>query len=174
MLFSGNRITHRSNSKATIVSTPTPEARLAELGLTLPEVRPPAGTFVHAVQSRGMLYLGGHIPMRADGGVVQGKLGAELDADAGYEAAKLAALLALATIRNEVGTLDRVRRIVKVLGVVNAVPEFMQHTQVINGASDLFVAVFGDAGQHGRLAVGVSSLPYNIALEIEVTVKVGE
>ncbi len=150
----------------------TPESRLAALGIALPDVRPAAGTFVHAVQSGSMLYLGGHIPWRGDGTIVQGKLGAELDVDAGHEAAKLAAICALATVRHELGTLDRVARVIKLYGVVNAVPEFMQHTRVMDGASDLLVAVFGDAGQHARLAVGMSSLPYNIALEIELTLEV--
>lgn len=110
--------------------------------------------------------------MRADGSVVQGKLGAELGVDAGYDAARLAGLCALATMRQEPGGLDAVRRIVKLYGVVNATPDFVAHTKVINGASDLFVEVFGYAGQHARLAVGVSSLPFNIALEIELIAEV--
>ena len=152
--------------------TASPETRLAELALVLPEVRPPAGTFVHAVRTGNLVFVGGHLPWRPDGTLVLGKLGAELDAAAGYDAAKLAALSALATIRAEFGTLDRVARVIKLYGVVNATADFVQHTQVINGASDIFVAVFGDAGQHVRLAVGVASLPFNLALEIEVTLEV--
>lgn len=148
------------------------ETRLAELGLELPVVRPPAGRFVHAVRSGALLFLGGHLPWRADGTLVQGKLGAELDADAGYEAARLAALSALATMRDQPGGLEAIRRLLKVYGVVNATPEFMLHTQVINGASDVFVQVFGEAGQHVRLAVGVSSLPFNLALEIELVAEI--
>ncbi len=154
------------------MSSDSPEARLAELGIELPVVRPPAGTFVHAVRTSSLLFVGGHLPWRADGSLVQGKLGAELDVDAGYEAARLAAIPALATIRAELGSLDQVQRIVKVNGVVNSTPDFMQHTQVINGASDLFVAVFGDRGSHARLAVGVASLPFNLALEIELVAEV--
>lgn len=150
----------------------SPEARLADLNIELPAVHPPAGTFVHAVRAGPLLFVGGHLPWRADGTPVQGKLGAELDVEAGHEAARLAALSALATIRAELGSLDKVQRVARLNGVVNSTPDFMQHTQVINGASDLFVAVFGDRGQHARLAVGVSSLPFNLALEIELVVEI--
>jgi enamine deaminase RidA (YjgF/YER057c/UK114 family) len=148
------------------------EARVHELGLVLPTMPSPAGTSVHAVRSRGTLTTAGHIPLRADGSVIFGKLGADLDTGAGYEAARVAGLGALATIRDALGSLDRVARFVRVYGVVNATPDFLLHTNVINGASDLFVEVFGDAGRHARLAVGVSSLPFNIALEVEATIEV--
>jgi enamine deaminase RidA (YjgF/YER057c/UK114 family) len=148
------------------------EARLRELGIALPVVPPPAGTFVHAVRTGSLIFLTGHVPFRADGTLVQGKLGADLDADAGYAAARLSGLGALSTLRSELGSLDRVRRIVKVNGVVNATPDFMLHTKVINGASDLFVQVFGDAGKHARLAVGYASLPFNICVEVEVIAEV--
>ena len=151
--------------------TTSPEVRLAELGLELPAWRPPAGTFVHAVRTGNMLYTSGHAPIRADGSVVLGRLGDGLDVDAGYDAARVAALNLLATIRHELGSLDRVARIVRVLGTVNATPEFIQHTQVINGASDLLIEVFGESGKHARLAVGVSSLPFNIALECEAIIE---
>jgi enamine deaminase RidA (YjgF/YER057c/UK114 family) len=153
-------------------ATPSPEARLRELSVELPAVPPPAGTFVHAVRTGSLVFLTGHPPIRADGSVILGRLGQELDADAGYEAARIAGLSALSTLRQEVGSLDRVRRIVKVNGVVNATPEFLEHTKVINGASDLLVQVFGDAGRHARLAVGYTSLPWNIALEIELIAEV--
>ena len=151
---------------------PTPESRLKELGIELPALRAPGGSFVHAVRTGSLLFVGGNVPWREDGSLVQGKLGAELDADAGYAAARLAAFVALSAIRQEIGSLDSVRRIVKVNGVVNAMPDFMLHTQVVNGASDLFIEVFGEAGQHARLAVGVNSLPFNMALEIELVVEV--
>jgi len=150
------------------------EARLRELGIELPVVPKPAGTFVHAVRTGSLLFLTGHVPFRADGTLVQGKLGAELDADAGYEAARLSALGALSTLRAELGSLDKVRRIVKLNGVVNATPEFMLHTKVINGASDLLVQVFGDAGVHARLAVGYASLPFNICVEVELIAEVAD
>ncbi len=97
-----------------------------------------------------------------------------MDADAGYEAARVAALGMLSTLRQELGSLDAVRRIVKVNGVVNATPAFIEHTKVINGASDVLVQVFGDAGKHARLAVGYSSLPWNISLEVELIAEVAD
>lgn len=150
------------------------EARLSALGITLPVVPPPAGTFVHAVRTGNLIFLTGHVPFRADGSLVVGRLGQDLDADAGYEAARLSALGLLSTLRAELGSLDRVRRLVKVNGVVNATPDFMLHTKVINGASDLLVQVFGDAGAHARLAVGYASLPWNICLEVELIAEVGD
>jgi enamine deaminase RidA (YjgF/YER057c/UK114 family) len=146
----------------------TATMRLRELGLTLPPSPPDAGTYVNAVRTGNLLFLAGHVPFRADGSLVMGKLGRDLDAAAGYEAARLAGLGVLVTITREVGSLDRVKRLVRVLGVVNATADFVEHTQVVNGASDLFVAIWGDAGRHARLAVGVASLPFDLALEIEV------
>ena len=148
------------------------DARLAELGIELPAPFPPAGEYINAVRTGDLLILGGHIHFNQPQTIVFGKLGADLDVDAGREAARFAAIAALATIRSELGTLDAVKRIVLVRGVVNAAPDFIGHTQVIDGASEVFVNVFGDAGRHARLAVGVSSLPANIALEIEATVEV--
>jgi enamine deaminase RidA (YjgF/YER057c/UK114 family) len=148
------------------------EGRLAVLGIELPDPFPPAGEYINAVRTGDLLILGGHVPVSPPQTIVFGKLGADLDVDAGREAARFAAISALATIRSELGTLDAVKRILLVRGVVNAAPDFIGHTQVIDGASEVFVEVFGDAGRHARLAVGVSSLPANIALEIEVTVEV--
>ena len=148
------------------------EGRLTALGIELPDPFPPAGEYINAVRTGDLLILGGHVPFNPPQTIVLGKLGADLDVDAGREAARFAAISALATIRSELGTLDAVKRILLVRGVVNAAPDFIGHTQVIDGASEIFVEVFGDAGRHARLAVGVSSLPANIALEIEVTVEV--
>jgi len=148
------------------------EGRLTALGIELPDPFPPAGEYINAVRTGDLLILGGHVPFSPPQTIVLGKLGADLDVDAGREAARFAAISALATIRSELGTLDAVKRILLVRGVVNAAPDFIGHTQVIDGASEVFVEVFGDAGRHARLAVGVSSLPANIALEIEVTVEV--
>jgi enamine deaminase RidA (YjgF/YER057c/UK114 family) len=148
------------------------EGRLTALGIELPDPFPPAGVYINAVRAGDLLILGGHVPFSPPQTIVLGKLGADLDVDAGREAARFAAISALATIRSELGTLDAVKRILLVRGVVNAAPDFIGHTQVIDGASEVFVEVFGDAGRHARLAVGVSSLPANIALEIEVTVEV--
>jgi enamine deaminase RidA (YjgF/YER057c/UK114 family) len=148
------------------------EGRLSALGIELPDPFPPAGEYINAVRTGDLLILGGHVPFNPPQTIIFGKLGAELDVDAGREAARLAALSALATIRSELGTLDAVKRILLVRGVVDAAPDFIGHTQVIDGASEVFVEVFGEAGRHARLAVGVSSLPANIALEIELTVEV--
>lgn len=150
----------------------SPEDRLAALGITLPAVPSPAGNYVHAVRSGNILFLAGHIPLRPDGSVVLGRLGDDLDIAAGREAARFAAAAALATMRNEFGSLDRVRQIVRLYGTVNAAPSFLHHTQVVDGASDLLTDVFGERGRHARLAVGVSSLPFNIALEVEITAEV--
>lgn len=145
---------------------------MVDLGIELPPPFPPAGEYVNAVRSGDLLILGGHIPFSPPETLVLGKLGADLDIEAGRRAARFAAISALATIRSALGTLDAVKQIVSVRGVVNATPDFMSHTQVIDGASEVFVDVFGHAGRHTRLAVGVSSLPANLALEIELTVEV--
>jgi enamine deaminase RidA (YjgF/YER057c/UK114 family) len=150
----------------------TPVDRIEQLGIRLPPPFSPVGTYVNAVRTGNLLVLGGHVPVTASGQVVQGKLGAELDIEAGQRAARLAALSALSTMQVELGSLDRVVRIVSLRGVVNSTPEFQDHTRVIDGASDLLVEIFGDQGQHARLAVGVSSLPANLALEIEVLAEV--
>ncbi len=148
------------------------DAMIEELGLELPPPFPPAGTYVNAVRTGSLLVLGGHIPIGADQQIVLGKLGDDLDVDAGRGAARLAALSALATLRAELGSLDRVAQIVSLRGVVNATPDFTGHTQVIDGASEVFVHVFEERGRHARLAVGVSSLPANLALEIELLIEV--
>jgi enamine deaminase RidA (YjgF/YER057c/UK114 family) len=155
-----------------LAAATSPEARLRALAIELPIVPPPAGTYVHAVRTGSLLFTSGHVPFRADGSVILGRLGQDLDADAGYAAARAAGLGILSTLRAELGSLDAVQRIVKVSGVVNATPEFLEHTKVINGASDLLVEVFGDAGRHARLAVGYASLPWNICLEVELIAEV--
>jgi enamine deaminase RidA (YjgF/YER057c/UK114 family) len=150
----------------------SPEARLTELGIELPPPFPPAGEYVNAVRTGELLILGGHIPFSPPETLILGKLGADLDIAAGRRAARFAAINALASIRSVLGTLDAVKQVVSLRGVVNAVPDFTGHTQVIDGASEVFVEVFGEAGRHARLAVGVSSLPANLALEIELILEV--
>ncbi|MBA2626302.1 MAG: RidA family protein [Acidimicrobiia bacterium] len=147
------------------------DEKLEELGIVLPDPFPALGTFVSAVRTGSLVFTSGHVPHHADG-IVTGKLGEALDVEDGYVAADLAARSVLATLRHELGDLDRVVRVVSVLGTVNATPSFVEHTAVVNGASDLFVKVFGDLGQHARLAVGVSSLPADLALEIQAVVEV--
>jgi enamine deaminase RidA (YjgF/YER057c/UK114 family) len=141
-------------------------------GLDLPEVFPPAGTYRSAILHGEVLYTAGHIPLGADGTLVLGRLGEDLSVEEGQHAARLAALSLLATVQQELGSLDRVERFIRVYGVVNATPAFTGHTAVIDAASDLFVHVFGERGEHARLAVGVSSLPANLALEVEATIAI--
>ncbi len=148
------------------------EARLAALGIALPAAPKPIATYATVVRHGDLLYTAGHGPLRPDGTFVTGKLGATLDVAAGREAARLTGLALLATLRAHLGSLDRVVRVVKVLGVVHATPEFTEHPQVIDGCSDLLVQVFGDAGLAARSAIGTSSLPAGIAVEIEVIVAV--
>ena len=141
-------------------------------GLELPDVFPPAGTYRSAIVHDGLLHTAGHIPLGADGTLVIGRLGETLTLAEGQHAARLAALSLLATVQAELGDLDRVDRFLRVYAVVNATPAFTDHTQVIDAASDVFVQVFGERGEHARLAVGVSSLPANLALEVEATIAV--
>lgn len=150
----------------------THEARLAALGLTLPAPPKPIATYATVVQHGGLVYTAGHGPLRSDGTFVVGKLGATMDVASGREAARLTGLAILATLCGHLGSLDRVRRIVKVLGVVHATPEFVDHPQVINGFSDLMVAVFGDVAIAARSAIGTSSLPGGIAVKIEAIVAI--
>ncbi len=148
------------------------ETRLVELGLTLPPLPPPAGTYVHAVRSGHLLFLAGKGPRTPDGSAPTGKVGRDVSTEVAYQHARSVGLVLLAAIRGAVGSLDRVRRVVKVLGMVNATPEFTEHPKVINGCSDLFVQVFGERGQHARSAVGMGSLPGGITVEIETIVEV--
>ena len=152
----------------------TAEARLTELGIDLPKAPRPMASYVTAARSGSLVFTAGHGPVRPDGTVVTGKVGADLDVDAGREAARLTALGLLSTLRAELGSLDRVARIVKVLGMVNCPPDFGHHPEVINGCSDLLVEIFGDAGRHARSAVGMGSLPRGMAVEIELVVEVAD
>ena len=150
----------------------TIEQRLKELNITLPRVGSPLGNYVHARRAGNLLYLSGKGPENADGTMPRGKLGAGVSIDEGYRQARQIGLVLIAAIKDELGDLDRVEGIVKVLGMVNAAPDFADHPKVVNGCSDLFVEVFGEAGRHARSAVGMSSLPAGIPVEIEVIVAV--
>jgi enamine deaminase RidA (YjgF/YER057c/UK114 family) len=151
----------------------TPEERLAELGLTLPEVAAPAGAYVPALRNGRYVYTSGQLPL-VDGKLpATGKVGAEVDADAAKDLAKTAALNALAAIRAELGGLDQVKRVVKLLGFVASAPDFTGQSGVMNGASELLGEVFGEAGRHARSAIGVAVLPLDAPVEVEVTVEVG-
>jgi enamine deaminase RidA (YjgF/YER057c/UK114 family) len=149
------------------------EKRLQELGIVLLKVPGPAGNYVHAVQTGNLLYLAGKGPFDPKGGPVPtGKVGADVTLDQAYQHARSVGLILIAVMKEHLGDLDRVERIVKVLGMVNAVPDFGDQPKVINGCSDLFVEIFGDKGRHARSAVGMGSLPNRITVEIEVIVEV--
>jgi enamine deaminase RidA (YjgF/YER057c/UK114 family) len=149
------------------------EQRLRELGITLPAIGAPLGNYVHAKRIGNLLYLSGKGPPDIAGQTPRGKLGAGMAIEEGYRHARGVGLILIAAMRAALGgDLDRVEGIVKVLGMVNATPDFEDHPQVINGCSDLFVEVFGEAGRHARSAVGMSSLPGGIPVEIEVIVAV--
>jgi enamine deaminase RidA (YjgF/YER057c/UK114 family) len=144
------------------------EARLAELKLELPPAPKPVAVYRTLVVVENMAYVSGHGPLKPDKSMICGKLGADLDVAAGQDAARQVGLAILATLRSELGSLDRVKRLVKVLGMVNSTPEFKEHPAVINGCSELFAAVWGsEHGVGARSAVGMGSLPGNIAVEIE-------
>ena len=151
---------------------PDVNTRITALGLELPTLATPTNNYVHAVTAGKLVFLAGKGPTRPDGSRVTGKLGTDLTVEEGYAAARLVGLAQLAALRQELGDLNRVKRIVKVHGMVNAAPDFTRHSTVINGFSDLMVEVFGERGKHARAAVGMGSLPGNIAVEIEVVVEV--
>lgn len=149
------------------------EDRLAELGLALPAVATPAGSYVPAVRTGSLVWTAGQIPV-VDGQVVAtGLLGAEIAVEQGQDLARICALNALAAVKAEIGDLDAVRRVVKVVGFVASAPGFVDQPAVVNGASDLLGQVFGAAGAHARSAVGVAALPRNVPVEVEIVVEVG-
>ncbi|HEV3165051.1 MAG TPA: RidA family protein [Isosphaeraceae bacterium] len=148
------------------------EARLAELKLTLPPAPKPVATYVTAVRHGDLLYVSGHGPLRADGTLHTGKVGADVDVAGGHAAAKQTGLAILATVKSHLGSLDKVVRLVKVLGMVNCTPDFGDQPKVINGFSDLMVDVFGEPGKGARSAVGMGALPANISVEIEAIFQV--
>lgn len=145
------------------------EARLESLGIVLPEVPAPAGNYVHAVRAGSLLFLSGKGP-----GAISGKVGSAISTQEAYQHARNTGLVLIAVMKQELGDLDRVARIVKVLGMVNGDADFGEQPQVINGCSDLFVEVFGDAGRHARSAVGMGSLPSQIPVEIECIIEVDD
>lgn len=147
------------------------EAKLKELKIELPKPLVPAGNYVGAKTVGKLVYLSGEGP-RLPNGVISGKVGEDLSVEEGQEAARLVGLNMLTTLRNHIGDLDRVKQVVKVFGMVNALPNFKQHPSVINGFSDLMVEVFGDKGRGARSAVGMSSLPFQIACEVEMIVEI--
>jgi enamine deaminase RidA (YjgF/YER057c/UK114 family) len=143
------------------------EARLKELGITLPEVPAPVANYLPYRVAGNLLFLAGQGPRTADGKFLSGKVGAEVSVDEAYKRARMVGLQLLSAARTALGSLDRVDTVVKMLCMVNAVPDFKDHPKVANGMSDLFVEVFGENGRHGRSAVGMGSLPNQISVEIE-------
>lgn len=147
--------------------------RLKELGLTIPPAPAPAANYVPYVQEGKLVFVAGQVPRGADGKLQYvGKVGRDLTEQQGYEAARLCALNCIAQVQACLGNLERVKRVVQVRGFVNCTPEFTNHPQVINGASDLIVQVFGEKGKHARAALGAGSLPAGVAAEVEMVVAV--
>jgi enamine deaminase RidA (YjgF/YER057c/UK114 family) len=150
------------------------DAKLKELNIVLPEVGKPVANYVKAVRTGNLLFLAGHGPQKTDGSWITGKVGKDLTIEQGYDASKLTAINILATIRADLGTLNKVKRIVKVNGMVNCTDDFFDQPKVINGCSDLLVAVFGESGKHARAAVGMNALPMNTSVEIELVVEISD
>ncbi len=149
------------------------EARLAALGLTLPAAPNPVANYVPTFLAGNLLFISGQISKAADGTVIKGRLGAELTLEQGREAARASALALLAQAKAAIGDLDRIGQVVKLTGFVAATPDFADHPQVVNGASDLMVEVLGEAGRHTRAAVGVASLPMGCAVEVDAILLIG-
>ena len=148
------------------------EERLKQLGIVLPKVPTPVANYVPYRLAGNLLFLSGQGPRDEKGNTLSGKVGAEITVEEGYKRARLIGLGLLAATRQALGSLDRVEAVLKVLGMVNAVPDFKDHPKVINGCSDLFVEVLGEAGKHARSAVGMGSLPNQISVEIEAVLAV--
>ena len=149
----------------------TIDTRLAELGITLPAAAAPVASYVPYVEANGLLYISGQISFAEDGSLIKGRLGEDMDLDAGIAAARRCGIMLLAQLRNALGSLDRVERIVKLGVFVNSTGDFTDQPKVANGASELMVALFGESGRHARSAVGVAALPLGAAVEIDAIVK---
>ena len=150
------------------------EKKLRELGLELPDTPKPMANYVPAARSGNLVFLSGHGPFKEDGTLITGKVGTDRTWEQGDEAAKRVTLGLLSSLKAEIGDLDKVRRVIKLLGMVNCASDFEDQPKVINGASDLLVALFGEKGKHARSAVGMNALPMNISVEIEMIVEVEE
>ncbi len=150
------------------------EERIKSLGIELVEPAKPIANYVNSVRTGNLVFMAGNGPRKSDGNFVVGKVGSELSIEEGYAAARLTAIVQLSALKAQIGDLNKVERIIKVLGMVNTDASFTRHPEVINGFSDLMVEVFGKRGKHARAAVGMGSLPMNIACEIEMIVQVQE
>lgn len=149
-----------------------PEAKLSELGIELSTPSAPVANYVNAVRTGNLIFLAGKGPLKPDGENITGKLGGNLTIEEGYEAARITGINQLSVLKAELGNLNKVKRIVKVLGMVNSTSDFTDQPKVVNGYSDLMVAVFGENGKHARAAVGMGALPSDIAIEVEMIVEV--
>ena len=147
------------------------DKKLKDLGIELSAPVKPIANYVKAVRTGNLLYLSGHGPTKADGSNITGKVGKDLTTEQGYDAAKQVGVAILSTLKAELGDLNKVKRVVKVLGMVNCTENFVDQPKVMNGFSDLMVAVFGEKGKHARSAVGMYALPSNIAVEVEIVVE---
>ena len=150
----------------------TIDSKLADLGITLPVAAAPVAAYVPAVEIGGMLHISGQISFAEDGSLIKGRLGDDMDVEAGMAAAKRCGVMLLAQLKAALGSLDRVERIVKLGVFVNSTPDFTDQPKVANGASELMVAVFGEAGKHARSAVGVAALPLGVAVEVDAIVAI--
>jgi len=150
----------------------TPEENLKAKGIELPVLPKPVANYVNAVRTGNLIYLSGKGPLRKDGTYITGKSGKDISIEQGYDAARLTAIIQIAVLKEMIGDLSKVKRIVKVLGMVNSSPDFYDQPKVINGFSDLIVDIFGEKGKHARSAIGVASLPMNIAVEVEMIIEV--
>ena len=148
------------------------EEKIQELGIKLKEPPPPVANYVNSVKTGNLVFMAGKGPTKADGTYVKGKVGQDLTVEEGYEAARLVAIAQLSALKAEIGDLNKVARVVKVTGMVNCTTDFENQPEVINGFSDIMVEVFGERGKHARAAVGMGSLPRNIAVEIEMIVEI--
>jgi enamine deaminase RidA (YjgF/YER057c/UK114 family) len=154
------------------IAQKTPGEKLDSLRIVLPKLSRPLANYVRFVQAGNLGYTAGHGPTLGDGTLITGKLGESLSVEQGYEAARVTGIQLLATLQKELGDLSRIKRIVKVLGMVNCTADFKDHSKVMNGFSDLMVAVFGENGKHARSAVGMNALPNGMAVEIEMVVEI--
>jgi enamine deaminase RidA (YjgF/YER057c/UK114 family) len=155
------------------VTAQSADDRIKESGLQLPPASKPIANYVKYVRTGNLIFLAGHGPTKADGTNIMGKVGKDLSIEQGYEAAKITALSLIATLKDALGgDLSKVKRIIKVNGYVNCLPDFTEQPKVINGCSDLLVQIFGEKGKHARAAMGMVALPMNIAVEIEMVVEV--
>ena len=166
------RRTRCGNESNTGEASMSAEKRVAELGLDLSKVPTPIANYVPSVRTGNLVFLSGQGPTKPEGGMVTGKLGRDISIEEGYAAARLVAIGLLSALRAEIGSLDRVTRVVKLLGMVNGTTDFTDQPAVVNGASDLLVDIFGDRGKHARSAVGMGSLPMGISVEVELIVEV--